>query len=68
MSDPIDPAEQQRRDKEYSEYLANRRKRGWPDMGFTDQFGNRWNRPSDILTNPALSNPNPPSQRRRKRI
>ena len=42
---------------------------GCRDPGWTDEFGRRWNKPSDIITNPELQNPLPqPVIKRRKRI
>ena len=35
------------------------------DLGWTDEYGRRWNKPSDILTNKELQNPIPPTQRKR---
>jgi hypothetical protein len=36
------------------------------DLGWTDEYGRRWNKPSDILTNKELQNPIPPTQRKRE--
>jgi hypothetical protein len=51
---------------EYQEYLQRKAARTKDvDWSWCDEAGNRWTKPSDILTDPALSDPRPPWLRRR---
>jgi hypothetical protein len=49
-TNPVDPAEQKRRDKEFADYersMAKRRAK--PPAPWFDEFGRPWTKPSDIF-------------------
>jgi hypothetical protein len=65
-TNPVDPIEQKRRDKEFAEYERSLAKRPFPDWSFRDEYGQRWERPSSIFDNPELQNPVPMPIRRKR--
>jgi hypothetical protein len=60
------------KEQEYQYFLrreAKQRPLRARDLGWTDEFGNRWSRLSDIFTRPELQSPVPPTKPiKRKRI
>jgi hypothetical protein len=61
MAEAVSEAEQARRDREWADYQRRAKQRLAQSWKLFD------GKPSDILTDPELQNPEPPTQRKRKR-
>jgi hypothetical protein len=61
MAEPVSPAEQARRDREWADYQRRTQQRLRQSWKLLDG-----GKPSDILTDPKLQNPITPEQRRRQ--
>ena len=69
MAEPVSAEEQPRRDKAYAECERRAKQRlARRLVGFTNEWGQTWPKPSDIFFKEGFADPEPPTQRRRKSI